>query len=212
MTPTVDGRRARGDRTRSAVAGAAAEIATLTGLDSITIAKLADATGSSPSGILTVFGNREAVQLAAVEHARGVFYEKVLTPALRRRRGAPRLSAITANWFDYVERGVFPGGCFLVTTSVEYGGQEGPVADAIRQMKHDWLQFLESEALAASGLESAVARKRAATVAFRLDAFMIAGHVAWQLSRDPDAMAHAKAACRELVASLRSRDRAAGTA
>lgn len=204
MTPTVDGRRARGDRTRSAVAGAAARIATLTGLDSITMAKLADATGSSPSGILTVFGNREAVQLAAVAHARRVFYDEVLTSALKRRPGAARLSAITTNWFDYVERGVFPGGCFLVTTSVEYGGQEGPVADAIRQLKHDWLQFLESEALAASDPVTAAARKRAAAAAFRLDAFMMAGHVAWQLSHDPEAMAQAKAACRELVASMRS--------
>ena len=44
-------------------------IATTHGLDSITVGALATATGVSKSGILTVFGNREAIQLAAVAEA-----------------------------------------------------------------------------------------------------------------------------------------------
>ncbi|MGZ4475674.1 MAG: TetR/AcrR family transcriptional regulator, partial [Nocardioides sp.] len=80
MTAT-DGRRARGDATRQAVARAAADLATMAGLDSISVGQLATATGVSKSGILTVFPNREAIQLAAVAEARRVYVDAVIRPA-----------------------------------------------------------------------------------------------------------------------------------
>ena len=53
-------------------------IATTHGLDSITVGALASATGLSKSGILTVFGNREAIQVAAVAEARNIYCETLL--------------------------------------------------------------------------------------------------------------------------------------
>lgn len=76
-----NGRRARGDRTRSRVALRAAELATVSGLESVTIGRLAAETGLTKSGILTVFPNRVAIQLAAVTTARTVFADHVLVPA-----------------------------------------------------------------------------------------------------------------------------------
>ncbi|WP_449561141.1 TetR/AcrR family transcriptional regulator [Mycolicibacterium mageritense] len=80
--PAADGRRARGDATRRLVARAAADIATTHGLDGITVGGLSASTGVSKSGILTVFGNREAIQLAAVAEARRVYIDVVIRPAL----------------------------------------------------------------------------------------------------------------------------------
>lgn len=198
MATKVDGRRARGDRTRLATATAAAEIATVTGLDSISMTGLAKATGFSPSGILTVFDNREAIQLAAVARARDIFVAEVITASWGSEPGIPRLRKIVDNWFDYVTRGVFPGGCFLVATSAEFGSQKGPVADAVRGLKQTWLDLLEGELKVGAGNSKRV-RDRAHATAFQLDAFMIAANVNTQLTGDTEYLEVGRRACRALL-------------
>ena len=143
--PTTDGRRARGDATRRRVAREASMIATVSGLDSITVGGLSERTGVSKSGILTVFGSREAIQVAAVAEARRIYQEVVVGPVWSEPAGAPRLRALLRSWVDYLKAGVFPGGCFIAATSVEYGHRTGPVADAVRRLKREWMDLLESE-------------------------------------------------------------------
>ena len=116
----------RGDATRRTAARKAAEIATTHGLDSITVGALAAATGLSKSGILTVFGNREALQVAAVREARQIYRETVIAPAWGAGPGRPRLRALIDSWLDYVRARVFPGGCFVAATTVEYRHRDGP--------------------------------------------------------------------------------------
>ncbi|MFZ2177348.1 MAG: TetR/AcrR family transcriptional regulator [Rhodococcus sp. (in: high G+C Gram-positive bacteria)] len=148
--PASDGRRARGDLTRRRAARAAADIATTHGLDSISVGSLAQATGLSKSGILTVFGSREAIQLAAVAEARHVYIDTVIAPTWREPPGTVRLRALLDTWLAYLLEQVFPGGCFISATSVEYGHRDGPVADAVRQLKAEWLHLLEQQ-LGAAG-------------------------------------------------------------
>ncbi|MFD1824201.1 MULTISPECIES: TetR/AcrR family transcriptional regulator [Mumia] len=167
MSTTTDGRRARGDATRRKVAREAADVATLHGLDSLSVGGLAAATGVSKSGILTVFANREAIQLAAIAEARRVVIAEVVAPVWSTEPGAPRLRALVESWAAYARRRVFPGGCFLVTSSSEFGAQEGPIADAVRALKQEWLDLLAVDAVAAGG--------DGRTVAFQLDAFLAAG-------------------------------------
>ena len=183
----IDGRRARGDATRRTVARAAARIATVEGLDSITVGSLAERTGVSKSGILTVFGSREAIQVAAVAEARRIYQEVVLAPIWSEPAGGPRLRALLRSWVDYLHAGVFPGGCFIAATSVEYGHRTGPVADAVRRLKREWLDLLESE-LATAGSTSPE------DDAFRIDAYLNAGNTQDQLDGDGDWSATERAA------------------
>lgn len=173
----VDGRRARGDATRLTVARRAADIATTHGLDSITVGALAQATGVSKSGILTVFGTREAIQVAAVAQARKVYIETVMAPVRTEPPGRPRLRAVLDAWVAYLRAEVFPGGCFVAATSVEYGHREGPVAESVRRLKREWLDFLEAE-LAVAG------SPRPADDAFMIDAYLNAGNVRRELFGD----------------------------
>lgn len=152
-------------------------IATTYGLDSITVGSLADATGLSKSGILTVFGTREAIQVAAVSEARQIYKETVIAPVWGEEPGKPRLRALMASWIDYLRREVFPGGCFVSVTSVEYGHRDGPVAEAVRALKREWLALLESE-LATAGSADPVGD------AFRIDAYVAAGNTRHQLFGD----------------------------
>lgn len=176
-SPHPDGRRARGDLTRRTAARKAAEIATTHGLDSITVGSLATATGLSKSGILTVFGNREAIQVAAVAEARKIYRENVIEPAWHHDPGAPRLRALLDSWVDHLRRGVFPGGCFINATSVEFSHRDGPVADAVRRLVREWLDLLEAELVTAGS-------ERAADDAFVIDALLNAGNVRRELFDD----------------------------
>lgn len=174
---SVDGRRARGDVTRRLAARTAAEIATTHGLDSISVGSLAAATGLSKSGILTVFGSREAIQVAAVAEARRIYRETVIVPAWGNEPGKPRLRALLDSWIAYLRDGVFPGGCFISATSVEYGHREGPVAAAVRKLKREWLDLLEAEFVQAGSADPA-------SDAFTIDALLNAGNVRRELFGD----------------------------
>lgn len=170
----ADGRRARGDATRRKVARQAAMVATVEGLDAVTVGRLAEQTGVSKSGILTVFGTREAVQVAAVAQARRIYLEAVVQPAWDLPPGRERLLGLLDAWVAYVRDEVFPGGCFVAVTAVEYGRREGAVADAVRRLKREWLGLLEEELRTAG---SATPEDDA----FRIDAYLDAGNTAHQL-------------------------------
>jgi AcrR family transcriptional regulator len=178
QTDVVDGRRARGDVTRRTVARAAARAATVEGLDSITVGGLATVTGVSKSGILTVFGTREAIQIAAVAEARRLYQEWVVHPAWSKAAGTERLIALIEHWVVYTKADVFPGGCFVAATSVEFGHRDGPVAESVQRLKREWLDLLETELKTAGS-------KTPADDAFRIDSYLCMGNTRWQLYGDP---------------------------
>lgn len=187
-----DGRRARGDVTRQRVARRAAEVATTHGLDSITIGSLAADTGVSKSGILTVFGSREAIQVAAVAEARQIYLERVIGPARQAAPGRPRLRALMLAWSDYLRAGVFPGGCFINATTAEYGHRDGPVARAVRDLKQEWLTLLESELATAGSADPALD-------AFKIDAYLAAGNARRELLGDDTQLDRAQALALEVI-------------
>jgi AcrR family transcriptional regulator len=197
----VDGRRERGDATRRRTARYAADLASIGGLEAVTVGRLATGTSLSKSGILTVFGNREAIQLAAVAEARRVYVQHVVAPAWHREPGLSRLRGILDNWFTYVTDRVFPGGCFLLTTSAEYAAHEGPVADAVRALKQEWLDLLEDE-LDVVLPATAAGRRRATEVAFEIDAFLSAAHLRFRLMDDEDALPLARRSLARLLRTV----------
>lgn len=173
-------------------------VATTHGLDSITVGGLAAATGVSKSGVLTVFGNREAIQVAAVAEAREIYRESVLSAAYAAAPGAPRLRALMDSWVDYLQAGVFPGGCFIAATTAEYGRRDGPVAAAVRALKRDWLVLLETE-LAAAGSSDPAAD------AFTIDALLTAGNTRRELFSDDAELARAKELAMGVVSAAERR-------
>ena len=187
-----DGRRARGDLTRRTAARRAAMVATVSGLDAITVGGLASDTGLSKSGILTVFPNREAIQLAAVAEARRIYIETVIRPAWGLPAGRERLRGLLDSWVDYVRAETFPGGCFLTTTSVEFGHRDGAVADAVRALKREWLDLLESE-LRSAGADDPEGD------AFRIDAYLMAAVTRLQLLGDDAALPRARRLAEDVV-------------
>jgi AcrR family transcriptional regulator len=134
----VDLRRVRGERTRHAILGHAAQLASVEGLRSVSLQRLAGELGISKSGLFAHFGSKEELQLATVEEAGRVFTEVVLKPALRVPAGLGRVWALCDSFLAYVEQGTFPGGCFFEAAMAEFDSLPGPVRDVVVENKRYW--------------------------------------------------------------------------
>ncbi|MEH1058961.1 TetR/AcrR family transcriptional regulator [Micromonospora sp. CPCC 206171] len=152
---TVDGRVARGDRTRGAALDAAVVLATEVGLHGLSLAQLADTLRVSKSGLFAHWRSKEALQLATVDRAVEQWQERIIDPALRAPRGVRRLWALHQARIDFYAARVLPGGCFFASTDFEYNARPGPVRDRLAEVFGRWTAFLEhlvGEAVAAGEL------------------------------------------------------------
>jgi len=169
---TIDGRRARGDSSRRAVMRVAVDIASVEGLEGLSIGGLAAETSMSKGGVVALFGTKEQLQLATVAAASEIFVANVVTPALEVKGGRERLTVLVDAWLRYSETRVFTGGCFFAAASAELGSQRGPVRDAVADAMREWQQFVRRT------IERAVARGEldqatdAAQLAFEITALL----------------------------------------
>src|SRR6201996_6058909 len=91
--------RADGERTRGAILRAAASLATVDGLEGLSIGNLAAATGISKSGLYAHFGSKQELQLATVDEAERILQTEVVQPALAARPGLAQLAAVCEAYF-----------------------------------------------------------------------------------------------------------------
>jgi AcrR family transcriptional regulator len=138
----VDGRRARGDESRRVAVSRAVDIASVEGLDGLSIGGLAGVVGASKSGVAALFGSKEQLQLAVVAAASDIFAATVIEPARVEPRGIRRLAALLMRWLDYSSGRTFPGGCFFLAASAEFDSKPGLVRDAVAAALETWDGYL----------------------------------------------------------------------
>jgi AcrR family transcriptional regulator len=190
-------------RTRAAILERAVDLASIEGLEGLTIGRLASDLGMSKSGLFGPFGSKEELQLATVDEASTRFAREVVQPALAKPEGAPRLRALCAGFIDYLERGVFAGGCFFGAASIEFDDRPGPVGDRVREAIAAWIGYLEEQAAAGGAGDPKL-------VAFELQALAQGANSAFRLFGDRETFARARRAIdtvidRELQASRRAK-------
>lgn len=81
--------------------------------------------------------------MATIEAAARIFTEEVIRPALSVPRGVGRVWALCNSWISYVERSVFPGGCFFWSVAEEFDSRPGPVRDSVLEKKAYWSYTLQ---------------------------------------------------------------------
>ena len=188
----VDGRLARGDQTRRAVLRRAVDIASVDGLEGLSIGRLATELGISKSGLFAHFGSKEELQLATVEEAERILKEEVVQPALAAAPGLGQLAAACEAFFSYVERRVFPGGCFFAATSLEMGARPGPVRDRLATVQSDFTALLRSFAGTAIKQHELAAHEDPDRLAFELHAILLGADTKFVLHDDPAVMSLAR--------------------
>jgi AcrR family transcriptional regulator len=183
----------KGERTRAAILDRAVDLASVEGLEGLTIGRLASDLEMSKSGLFRHFGSKQDLQLATVGAARDRFVAMVLQPASAAPDGGPRLRAMAEHYLDYLYS--FPGGCFWGATASEFDDRPGPVRDAIAASLDAWMAELVRQATAA-GIPDPD------RYAFELYAVITAANARWRLSGDRRTFDLARAALARLEAEL----------
>jgi AcrR family transcriptional regulator len=180
--PTADGRKVRGDRTRRAILSAAVNLASVEGLEGLSIGRLATELEMSKSGLFAHFGSKEELQISTVRAAAAIFAHRVIAPAQEQYEpGIARLQGMLDLWLDYMEEGIFAGGCFFAAATIEMDGRPGPVRDSVAEQMNRWGKALADYARDAMDRGELLPDTDPDQLAFELDALGTAVNSGWQL-------------------------------
>lgn len=194
-------------RTRAAILDRSVAVASVEGLEGLTIGRLATDLDMSKAGVLGHFGTKEELQLAALRAAREVYRGEVWDRAASAAPGRARLLAIADAWMSYLARDVFPGGCFVTAASCEFDDRPGRVRDAIRAQHQEWMGVLAREARQAIADGDLPRGTLPEDVAFAMNAIAMGVNQGRHLLGDPDAPARGWRAMRTLLHAPRARRR-----
>ena len=195
----VDGRLVRGDQTRRAVLRRSVDIASVDGLEGLSIGRLATELGISKSGLFAHFGSKEELQLATIRAARRIYADNVVTPAFEVEPGIGRVWALSTHWLDYSQRRVFPGGCFFQKVSHEYAARDGAVQESLAAVHREWMDLIET--LVGEAVERGELAADPKLLAFDLNAYYEAANLASILHNDNTTYDQARQAVRTRLES-----------
>ena len=168
----IDGRRARGATSRRTVMTLAVDLASVDGLEGLSLGTLAAKADMSKGGVVALFGSKEQLQLATIAAAKEIFVANVVTPALEEKGGLARLLVLLDAWLRYSESRVFAGGCFFAAATSELGSRRGPVRDAVVGAMVEWQQFVRRTIAGAIEREELDAATDAAQLTFEITSLL----------------------------------------
>jgi AcrR family transcriptional regulator len=170
----------------------------------MSIGRLAAKLEMSKSGVYAHFRSKEQLQLATIDHALMIFDREVVHPGLQAATPLDQLSSVCEHFFSYLERRVFPGGCFFVTVAAEFDVRPGPVRERVAETQRDWMNFLEELAVAAQVDGSLAPEVDPAQLAFELNAFLEVADLLYLLMDDPNVLRRTRIAIDGAIERSRS--------
>lgn len=197
----IDGRRLRGARSRELAIEKALQLASVDGLEGLSINRLAGALGTAKSSVHGLFGSKQGLQLAVIEATRHILIDLVMRPSRGATAGLPRLKALGEAWMDYLAADTFVGGCLLSSASLEMDGRPGPVRDAVATAMTEWLAVLIRNvrtAMSAGDLEPATDPDQ---LAFELNAIGMSANWHYQLYGDKQSFERGRRGWQRLIQS-----------
>jgi len=190
---------AQARQTRADILACGVRLASAEGLEGLTIGRLAAELTMSKSGVLGHFGSKEELQLAVIDAAVEIFAREVAEPARTAHPGMRKLRAMCEAWVSYLERRVFPGGCFFTAAASEFDDRPGRVRDTIAGLASVWDRDLYRQIRTAVADRDLPADTDADQLVFELSGVMLGLNNALQLQRDTTAPAKARRALGRLL-------------
>ena len=191
--------RADGRRSRDTILDNAARLATVDGLEGLSIGSLAEHTGMSKSGLYAHFTSKEDLQLATIQRAQEIFEAEVLTPARARPDGLHRLWALSDEFLSHLERNVFPGGCFFAAVGAEFDTHPGRVKERIGVFIEEWVGELMAAAAAAQRAGELPVDPDPEQLIYEVDALLLMGNAAYTMYGDPVLLERARVGLARLL-------------
>lgn len=181
-------------------------LASIEGVSSLTIGRLARELDISKSGVFAHFRSKQRLQQETVEAASEVFEREVLAPGLSAPEGLARLERLCEAYLSYLERGVFPGGCFFAHLLAEFDAPDGPIHDQLVAGQQGWIGLLEQQIKSAQDRGELDAGADPAQLAFELYAPLELANYLSTLHRDPSIIDRGRASVRATIARAVPRD------
>lgn len=191
--------RSDGERTREQILAAAAALATVEGLDRLSIGGLAEHIGISKSGLYAHFRSKEALQLATIAAAWATFEAEVVEPAFRAPPGRARALALLDEYFAHLERRVFPGGCFFAATIAELRMRPGSVRDRLDEFQRWWLGLLRSDIVLGQAAGEIDPDEDPDQLVFELESHVVHAHLTFPTAGDVQVLQRARGAVRRRI-------------
>jgi AcrR family transcriptional regulator len=193
----------KGQATRAAILRHAATVASVHGLEGLSIGRLAELTGLSKSGLFGHFGSKEALQHAVLESVVEDFRSAVILPALRAPTGIERLEQLFSTWLGWAtaER---DGGCPLLGAAIELDDRPGPLREYLVEKQQAWLDCVARIAAKAVADGTLRADLDPAQFAFEFNNIGLGFNFAHRLLDDSSARARATRAFHSLIATARA--------
>jgi len=188
---------------RATILSQAVAIASVDGLEGLSIKMLASELGMSARDVGVLFGNRQALQLEVLDTTIEIFKAAIVKPTLDESSSIKRLLRLCEGWFDYVEQSG-RGGCILYAAAEEYRSRPGPVRDRVNFHRTAWLGLLKTTIAKAKRAAEFERHIDVEQLTFELTAFQEAAHSA-AIAGDQAVFLRARNSCRNRVAEGRVR-------
>lgn len=199
-------RRSDGEQTHDAILQAAMRLASIEGLGSLTFGRLARELGMTKSGVFAHFRSRQHLQQATVDAAEQVFNREVVDPGMAAPEGLARLRGLCEAYLSYIERRVFPGGCFFAQLLAEFDAPEGPIHDDLVVGQRGWLGLLTRQVEAAQDLGQLDTAADPSQLAFEVYAPIELANYLFILFDDPAVIDHGRRAVQTAIVRTQQAD------
>lgn len=203
MNALTTSRPSKGEETRGAVLAHALALASEVGLAGVTIGTLAERAHMSKSGLFAHFESKEALQIAILDHATDRFVVDVIAPALKEKRGEPRVRALLTRWLAWSKADFMPGGCVFVASIAELDDRPGPVRDRLAASQRDWLEALTTAVRIGVEERHFAASTDPRQVAHEILTLAYGAHLVTRLLREPGGDRRLSTAIERLLAGIR---------
>lgn len=189
----------KGTDTRTTILDEAANLASINGLNGLTIGTLAAHTGMSKSGLFRHFGSKEDLQVATLRAGVDRFTETVIRPALKAPRGQARVRALFDRWLEWGTGHGFAGGCIFIPASFELDDQPGAARDYLVTTQQEWLDLLATTARKAVEAGDFRSDLDTAQFAHEFNTILLGFNQAHRLMHDPESAERALSQYERLV-------------
>jgi len=200
----MDAKTQKSELTRTAIIGAAMDLALTDGLEAITLQAVASRLALSKSGVFSRVGSREALQKAVIEEYGRRFLADVFVPAMQKPKGLARLEDIVGRWIARTRDIEAETGCIYMAGAFEYDDREGELRDLLLAEITRWRAALRRTVLQAVETGELRADTDAAQVVSEINGLIMGLLHDARFLRDPQAADRAKQTWQRLLSSYRA--------
>jgi AcrR family transcriptional regulator len=200
----MDAKTQKSELTRTAIIGAAMDLALTDGLEAITLQAVASRLALSKSGVFSRVGSREALQKAVIEEYGRRFLADVFVPAMQKPKGLARLEDIVDRWIARTRDIEAETGCIYMAGAFEYDDREGELRDLLLAEITRWRAALRRTVLQAVETGELRADTDAAQVVSEINGLIMGLLHDARFLRDPQAADRAKQTWRRILSSYRA--------